>query len=124
MAKTKAKIEKQLRKKTNSELVETIIAAKKNKAWNSIAGILSGPRRKRININLKEIDKEAKEGETIIVPGKVLSDGELKKKIKIAAFSFSEKAMEKLLKSKTEVLSILDEIKKNPGAKGTKVIGK
>lgn len=122
MTKSKAKIERQLQKKTNSELVETIIAAKKKEAWNKVAEILSSPRRKRIDMNLDKIDSEAKEGEIIVVPGKVLSQGELNKKIKLVALSFSEKAKEKILKAKGEVLIILDEIKKNPNAKGIKIL--
>ena len=54
--KSKTKIEKQMQKKTSSRLVETIIAAKKNKAWNRVAESLSGPRRKRMNLNLNEIN--------------------------------------------------------------------
>lgn len=120
--KRKSIIESQLRKKTNPELVETIIKAKKNEKWIGVAGILSSPRVNRININLDRINKEAKEGEIIIVPGKVLSQGELNKKIKIVAFNFSEKAKEKILKAKGEILSIAEEIKKNPEAKGVKII--
>ncbi|MCK5044047.1 50S ribosomal protein L18e, partial [Candidatus Pacearchaeota archaeon] len=86
------------------------------------AEILSGPRRNIVNLNLKKIDEESKTGETIIVPGKVLSQGEITKKIKIAALSFSEKAKEKLLKSKSDILNILEEIKKNPEAKGIKIL--
>lgn len=120
--KHKTKIEEQLRRKSNTELVQTIIAAKKKKAWLEIAGILSSPRVKRINVNLDKINEEAKEGEIVLVPGKVLSEGELNKKIKIVAFGFSEKAKEKILNSHGEILNILDEIKKNPDAKGVKII--
>jgi len=120
--KTKSKIEKQLQRKTNSKLIETIIACKKNKAWLEIAGILSSSRKKRINLNLEEINKKAKESKVVIVPGKVLSQGELDKKIKIVALDFSEKAREKLSKAKIETLEILQEIKKNPEAKGIEVL--
>jgi large subunit ribosomal protein L18e len=120
--KKKSKIEEQLKRKTNSELVQTIIAAKKKKEWLEIAGILSSPRVKKINVNLDKINEESKEGDIVVVPGKVLSEGELNKKIKIVAFSFSEKAKEKILNAKGEVLNMLDEIKKNPEAKGVKII--
>lgn len=119
---SKSKIEKKLQKKTNSILVETIIAAKKKKEWNPVADILSSPRRKRINLNLEDIEKKTKDGEHVVIPGKVLSQGELNKKIKITAMNFSEKAREKLLKSKIEVSNMLDEIKKNPSAKGIKIL--
>lgn len=120
--KTKTKIDKQIQKKSNKELVETIIAAKKKDNWLKVARILSGPRRKAISLNLGEINENSKDGDTIIVPGKVLSQGEMSKKIKIVALSFSEKAKEKLLKSKIPSSSIIEEIKKNPDIKGGRIL--
>jgi len=120
--KTKTKIEKQLHKKSNKDVIDTIIAAKKHKNWREIANILSGPRRKKININLQKIEEEAKQGEKILVPGKVLSLGEINKKIKISALGFSGRAREKLIKSSCEISSIIEEIKKNPEAKGVKIL--
>jgi len=120
--KSKTLIEKQLEKKTNPELVKTIIEAKKKKNWLQVAAILSSPRAKRINMNLDKINNEAKEGEIVVVAGKVLSQGELDKKIKVVAFSFSEMAREKISKAKGETLTILEEIKKNPEAKNVRFL--
>ncbi len=120
--KSKTKIEKQLKKKSNPELVRTVIAAKKENAWLEVASILTSPKRKRVSVNLSEIDSQAKDNETIVVPGKILSQGEITKKIKIVALSFSDKAKEKLLNSKIEARTILEEIKKNPEAKGIRVL--
>jgi large subunit ribosomal protein L18e len=122
--KSKTKISKQLERKSNSILMETVIAGKKQEAWIGVAGVLSGPRRNKICINLEKINKESKTGETIIIPGKVLSQGEIDKKIKVVALSFSEKAKEKLLSAKCDISYIIDEIKSNPSAKGIKVIKK
>lgn len=122
MVKSKTKIEKQTLKKRNPEMVETIRAAKKKEKWLKIARILSGPRRKMPNLNLTEINKDSKEGDTVVVPGKVLSQGEINKKIKVVALGFSEKAREKLMKSKSDPTTILEEIKKNPDAKGVKML--
>jgi large subunit ribosomal protein L18e len=120
--KGKTKIDKQLMKKTNSGLVETIIQAKKKEKWLEVAGLLSSPRANMINLNLDQIDTQVKDGETVLVSGKVLSQGELTKKIKIVAFAFSGKAKEKILKAKGEISFILDEIKKNPDAKGLRIL--
>lgn len=103
-------------------LVETIIATKKNKNWSKIAEILSSPRKNKININLEKIDKETKQGDVVVIPGKVLSQGDINKKIKVVALNFSEKAKDKLLKSKCEVSTILEEIKKNPEAKEIRIL--
>ena len=120
--KSKTTIGRQVGNKTNKELVDTIIAAKKRSEWLKIAGILSGSRRQSINLNLSEINDKSQEGDTLLIPGKVLSQGEIKKKVKIIAYKFSEKAKERLLKEKIQMSSIMDEIKKNPEAKGIKVL--
>jgi len=114
MTKSKTKISRQTQKKTSSELVKTIFLAKKNDNWKRVAEILSGPRRNRINPNLNEIEGKANKEGTIVIPGKVLSQGEIKKKIKISALDFSEVALEKLKKVGCEISYIKDEIKKNP----------
>ena len=124
--KSKTKIERQSWKKGNPILVETVRAAKKTSSnfWLKVAGILSGPRRARNEININDIEKVTKEGDSVVFPGKVLSQGDISKKIAVIAFGFSEKAREKLLKNKSHVLSILEEIKKNPSAEGLKFLEK
>jgi len=111
-----------MKRKRNPELVETIIKNKKNDMWLEVASVLSSPRRRKIEINLDEIEEKTKEGDTIIVPGKVLGKGDVSKKIRVAALSFSEKAKEKLKNKNCEVVSILEEIKINPGARGVKIL--
>ena len=120
--KSKTKINEQLRRKRNPELVDTIISAKKNDKWKRVAEILSSPRKNKLGKNLDNINKESKEGETIVVPGKVLSVGILDKKIKIVALNFSQNAREKILGMGGKISTILEEIKKNPEAKGVKIL--
>ena len=119
---SKTKINSKLERKTSKEIVDTIIQSKKLKSWLEIANMVSGPRRKQASLNLSQIDKETKEGDTIIIPGKVLSGGKVSKKIRIAALYFSKSAEKKLKEKKCEVVKIKDEIKINPGAKGLKVL--
>lgn len=116
------KIEKKLRRKQNPELVETVIMLKKNKDWKLLANLVARPKRKQIKKNLDEINKKSKEGDIIVVPGKILGEGNLSKRIRIVAFSFSEKAREKIKKQKGEIRSIKEELKKNPKAEGVKVL--
>jgi large subunit ribosomal protein L18e len=52
----------------------------------------------------------------IVVPGKVLSQGEITKKVQVAAINFSKKAKEKLEKAGCETLSIKELILKNKNA--------
>ena len=118
----KTKIEKKLKRKTKIELVETIISSKKKKAWLETSHKISGPKRKQISVNLDQIDEKAENGDVIVIPGKVLGIGNISKKIKIAALSFSEKAKETLKEKKIEFLTINEEIKKNPDGKKIKIL--
>jgi len=120
--KSNTKISKQTAKKKNSEIVETILLAKKHSKWREVASVLAGPRRNFKEVNLNFLNKDSKEGEILIVPGKVLSLGEVNKKIKVAALNFSKKAREKLNKAGCETYSVLEEIKSNPDGKGIKIL--
>ena len=83
--------------------------------WKKVAKELEKSTRQRRKINLFQIEKYSKDGDTIIVPGKVLATGELTKKVKVAAWNFSESAQEKL----KETITIQELMKKNP--KGNKI---
>lgn len=117
---TKIKIRSE--RKTNPFLRETILAARKNLKWNNVARLLSGSTKNQTKLNLFEIDKETKAGDTVIIVGKVLSKGELTKKLRICALSVSEKAHEKVKAQKSELVSIMEEIIKNPKAEGIKIL--
>ena len=118
----KQRIEIKLRRKTNQELVETIIKAKKNANWIKIAHAISTPRRNHASINLDQINKEAQDKDVVLVPGKVLGMGSVDKKIKIVALGFSETAKQKLDKAKIHYSDIYSELKNNPDAKNIKLM--
>ncbi len=117
---SKTQIDKRMRKKTNEYLVETIKTLKRTNV--EVAKILAMPKKKNTILNLEEIDKQVKIGDKVLVPGKVLSSGDLTKKIKLVAWSISEKAEEKLKTSKSEFVLLSEEIKKNPELKDFKLI--
>jgi large subunit ribosomal protein L18e len=95
----------------------------KRPLWKRIATDLEKPTRQRRIINLWKLEKEAKEGETLIVPGKVLGDGTLTKKVTVAAAGFSDEAKEKLAKSGATTLTINELMKQHPDGKGIRIIG-
>lgn len=120
--KSKTKIGKQILKKRNPEIVETVLAARNNEKWYRVAEILSGPRKNRVEKNIDKINGVAKEGEILVIPGKVLSVGRLDKKVNVSALSFSKSAEEKIVEAGGKISSILEEIKKNPDAKNVKIL--
>jgi len=120
--KSKTKAKKQAKRKTNPSLLTTLALALKNPKWKTLAGILSGPTRKYSSVNLYRIEKETKEGDTIIIPGKVLSSGELTKKIRICSLTITPSAKSKLSQTSSEYATIAEEIKKNSKAEGIKIL--
>jgi len=91
--------------------------------WKAVAEKLERPRRKKIEVNLGKIDKYTKAGDTVIVPGVVLGNGNLTKQIRIAALRFSSSAEKKIRESKSEILSIERLLEENPKGSGVKILG-
>ena len=90
--------------------------------WKAVAQNLMRPTRTRREVNLSRIEEHTKTGETALVPGKVLSAGELTKKITVAAFKFSGTAREKINKV-GKAITIQELMKENPKAKNVRIIG-
>lgn len=112
---SKTQINKKAQRK-NKELKETIFevkkASKNNPKLLEVARYLVLPRKKQIKVNLGKIDKYSKAGDTIIVPGKVLGEGNLSKKIELVAFKISKKAFQKLKDSGSSFETIKQFLKK------------
>lgn len=113
-------------KRVKNDHVMSLIEALKIRAkesevalWKRIATELEKPTRQKREVNVYKLDKFARDGETIIVPGKVLGSGAISKKVTVAAISFSESAVAKIQSNKGIVLSIEELMQKNP--KGSKV---
>jgi large subunit ribosomal protein L18e len=114
---SKTKISQRMRKKTNTALAEAIFLAKKSGNLE-LAKALSVPTRKQAAVNVGKLNDVKKD--SIIIPGKVLSSGNLKsgKKIKIYAINFSEKAEEKLKKAGCTCELIFNSLKKGEKING------
>lgn len=112
---------------TNYQLQE-LLAEMKPKAvdsrfWKRVAFDLQKPTRERRVVNIYKIEQCAENGETVLVPGKVLSVGELTKKVDVAALNFSADAKQKIEAVKGRALSIHELLQKNPAGKGVRILG-
>ncbi|RLF49911.1 MAG: 50S ribosomal protein L18e [Thermoplasmata archaeon] len=116
-------------KKTNPQLVSTIKMLKKkaweNKAriWKDLAERLERSLSNWAEVNLSRIERCAKDGDVIIVPGKLLGTGVLTKKVTIAAWKVTKSAREKVEKVGGKVISYAELIEKNPKGSGIKIMG-
>jgi len=116
-------------KKTNPALLTLIHELKKAShendvpLWKDIALRLEKSSRNWPEVNLDRISKYINPNETALIPGKVLSTGDLTKKVSIAAWSFSEKSEEKIKKAGGKCMSIEDLLKNNPKGKDVRILG-
>lgn len=91
--------------------------------WKDIAIRLEKPLRNWPEVNLDRISRFTNEKETALIPGKVLSDGDLTKKVSVAAWSFSQKAEEKIKKAGGKTMTIEELMKSNPDGKNIRIMG-
>ena len=112
----------------NERLKDLISSLKKqsieqnSNIWKRIALELERPTRQHRVVNLSKIENNTNDNDVIIVPGKVLSGGELNKKITIVAYAYSKNVMDKI-NGKASIMSIEDAMQKYPNGKNIKIIG-
>ena len=90
--------------------------------WRDIASRLNSSRNHYANVNLGKLDRFVSEGETVVIPGNLLSSGILHKKIRISALKASEKARLKLEESGSEFIELTELAKENPKGTDLKII--
>lgn len=100
-------------------------ASKKNKApiWSRLAELALKPSSARRTVNVSQIDRLTKDGDVIIVPGKVLGTGDMSHKITLCSFSISNSGAQKILVQGGKILSYSELIKNHPTGKGVTIIG-
>ncbi|MEK6825810.1 MAG: hypothetical protein AABY00_03415 [Nanoarchaeota archaeon] len=119
---SKTKVKRHLAIKTHPHLQLAIRAGLKNKAWLALTKKIAGSTRLQPALNLDDIDEKTSAGDTIVVPGKILANGDLTKKLKLVSLSISAHAKEKLKKTKSEWTPLYQEIQSNSKAEGVKIL--
>jgi large subunit ribosomal protein L18e len=112
-------------KSTNPQLIEVISLLRKTSKeqtapiWADVADDLAHTRSQRIAVNISSINRNTEKADVVVVPGKVLSSGELDHTVTVASFEVSDAAKAKVTASKGQYISIKELLEKNP--KGSKV---
>ena len=96
-------------------------AGKTTPLWKRVAEELESSTRRMTAVNVSKLNTVVREGEIALVPGKVLSLGDMSRKMTIAAFQFSEAARAKI-SAKGEALTILELLHKNPKGKNVRIV--
>ena len=100
-------------------------ASSKNEApiWARLAELALKPSSARRDINLYRISQLTREGDTVVFPGKVLGVGSVGHKITLCAFSISNSAADKILKSGGSIVSHSRLLDQNPTGRGVVLLG-
>jgi large subunit ribosomal protein L18e len=116
-------------RKTNPHLLTLIQhlkdAGRSNEApvWRDIALRLEGPASNWAEVNVGKLDRYANDDDVIVVPGKLLGAGELKKKVTVAAFRSSGQARDKVESAGGKSLSIEELVRKYPEGSKIRIMG-
>lgn len=108
---------------TNPILNETLELLQEQEApvWSSVAENLGKVNRRRPEVNLSDIERIAEDGETVVVPGKVLGAGYLTKEVTVAAFKVSDSARD-AIEEDGEFMFIQDLVDENPEGENVRVV--
>ena len=114
--------------KTNPNLIQLIRTLKRQSnqenvaIWKTVASKLERSKRSTAEVNISSINRYANDNEVVLVPGKVLSNGNLDKKVTVAALNFSSKAQEKIENAGGECLTISEILEQNPKGSNIRIM--
>ncbi len=93
------------------------------RVWHDMSNRLESHKSQMSNVNISKVSTLTKEGDVVLIPGKVLGGGIIDHKIHIGAFSFSGVAVEKIRRADGEPLSVQAFIQKYMNHKGLIILG-
>lgn len=92
----------------------------KSAFWQRAFELLNKPRRSKKGMNLSRLSSITKEGDVVLVAGKLLANGKMAHKLTVACEGLSSSASMLLKKAGCKVLAVSQLRKENP--KGTGII--
>ena len=113
--------------KTNprlNSLIADLKSAARNSGgdvWSDVAQRLEKPRSTHAEVNLGRIERYAQDDETVVVPGKVLGSGALRKEVTVAAVDFSGTAQTKI-EQVGDTMKLEEALEENPDGSNVRVI--
>jgi large subunit ribosomal protein L18e len=91
--------------------------------WESVADGLERARHPSRPVSVGRLDRVAAAEETVVVPGKVLADGSLSKRLTVAAYAYSAEARAKIHAAGGTAISLHDLLKAKPDGAGVRLVG-
>ena len=90
--------------------------------WGAVADRLERSRHPSRPVNVGQLERLTEADQTVIVPGKLLSEGPISKPITVAAYAWSPQAMAKVRAAGGHVLTIPELLKARPDGAGVRLL--
>lgn len=99
-------------------------AGRENEAplWRDIASRLEGPSRNWAQVNVSKVDAYARDGENVVVPGKLLGAGEVSRAVTVVAFNASASAKAKIAAAGGKVLDLKEGVAAFPKGEKCRIL--
>lgn len=116
-------------RKSNPVLVGLISdlknAGRENEApiWRDIASRLEKPSRNWAQVNISKLEAHAREGENVVVPGKLLGAGDVARPVTVVAYNASASAKAKIAAAGGKVLSMKEGVEAFPKGEKCRILG-
>ncbi len=96
----------------------------KRRIWRDVSKRIFKPRKNKVEVNLFKINNKTKNGDVIVVPGKILGMGTLDHSVTIACLNASKSVKKIIENSLTEskIISIQELLSTNPSGSNVKII--
>ena len=90
--------------------------------WSDLAERLSKSNRSRAEVNVSQLDRHTDDGDTVVVPGKVLGSGKIGHSVSVAAFDFSSRSVGRIQEAGGKTLTINELLENNPEGKNVMIM--
>jgi len=94
-----------------------------SKIWLDAARFISKSQSGKPEVNIGKISNLTRKDDIVLIPGKVLGDGNILHPVVVGAYSFTKSAVNKINVSGGKALRIPEFLEKYPSGKGVKLIG-
>ncbi|MFH1424802.1 MAG: 50S ribosomal protein L18e [archaeon] len=107
-------------RKSNTEVLSLIAslykASEESSApiWRDLAKRLEKPRQNWAEINLSNLNRVTKKGESVVIPGKLLGAGNIEHALTVYSYKVSDSASAKVTKAGGKVMPITAALKVKP----------
>lgn len=116
-------------RKSNPVLVDLVStlkdAGRENGApiWRDIASRLEKPSRNWAQVNISKLEAHVRDGENVVIPGKLLGSGDVGKAFTVIAYNASASAKAKIAAAGGKVLTLQEGVAAFPKGEKCRILG-